>query len=376
MFGIVPKRLLVLVFFLFLCVAAGLGMRKLGGTAGEVVAAASKGEEEAFKKEIEKIFHLRLQALLSGDTRNLENYYDVSRTTGRWALNHEIGRTKYLQEWLGKRGIEIVESKLDLRIVEASLQKERGSASVAQHLILTYRPKGSSRDKESQMGFRTLHWVELTFKEGRWVMEKDWYWDPLEADDLEPDIEPTPSAAGEGLSSKSLPPGGGRYNRERAVWYARRYSGVRMGLGDGRYNPDYKDFTYEGGDCTNFASQVLTDKKAGGIPTDWNWFYSRGQATAAWVQAEALVHHLLYNGLAVLVKKGNLEEVWESVKLLEPGDIIGYEEKGEIAHISIVVGKDASGYTIVNSHTADRYHVPWDMGWDRYTTYWLLHITY
>lgn len=141
-------------------------------------------------------------------------------------------------------------------------------------------------------------------------------------------------------------------------------------------NSAYKDFTYEGGDCANFASQVLTDKKAGGIPTDWNWCYSQGKGTRAWVQAEALVHHLIYSGLAALVKRGSFQEVFEAINLLEPGDIIGYEEKGEIVHVSIVVGRDAGGYMVVNSHTADRYHVPWDMGWDRRNLYWLLHITY
>lgn len=375
-FILIHRKSLVFILFLFLGIAAGLWMRKLEGTSKEAVAGASPGEEGAFKREIEEIFRFRLQALLSGDTSNLQNYYDVSQITGQWALNHEIGRTKYLQEWLGKRGLEIVESKLDLRIVEASPRKELGSASIAQHLILTYRPRGSGQGKEGQMGFRTLHWVELIFKDGRWLIQKDWYWDPLEADDLEPEIEAIPSVAGRNSGPESWVNGEGRYNRKGAVWYAERYSGVRMGIGDGRYNPNYKDFTWEGGDCANFASQVLTDKKAGGIPRDWNWFYSRGQATTAWVQAAALVQHLLYSGLAMVVKKGDLKEVWESVKFLEPGDIIGYEEKGEIVHVSIVTGKDANGYTIVNSHTADRYHVPWDLGWDKYTSYWLLRITY
>ncbi|MGB9662004.1 MAG: amidase domain-containing protein [Moorellaceae bacterium] len=345
-------------------------------TGSNTVGSATGGQKTvSIYGEVENIFNLRVQALISGDTTALANYYDNTETTGRWALNHEIGRTKYLHEWLGKRNLELMGSELQVRIVDAGLRTDTQAwASVSQHLILRYRKRSLPPSQVSQMGLRTIHWVELIHKDNKWLIQKDWYWDPLEADDLVPDIAALPP---ESLSPTALgAERKGKYNREAAVLYADRYSGVRLGSGDGRYNPAYKDFTYEGGDCANFASQVLTDKQAGGIPTDGAWFYSQGKGTKAWVQAEALVYHLIYSGLAVLIKRGNFQEVSGVINYLDRGDIIGYEEKGEIVHVSIVVGKDAGGYVVVDSHTADRYHVPWDMGWEKKHLYWLLHITY
>jgi len=38
-----------------------------------------------------------------------------------------------------------------------------------------------------------------------------------------------------------------------------------------------------------------------------------------------------------------------------------YEEKGRLEHLAVVVARDSRGYPLVNSHTADRYRVPWDL---------------
>lgn len=82
--------------------------------------------------------------------------------------------------------------------------------------------------------------------------------------------------------------------------------------------------------------------------------------------------------------RGDFDEVTKAspaypqgaVNALHEGDIIAYEEGGAISHVSVVVGRDSAGYILVNSHTADRARVPWDMGWDKQTIYWLLQIVY
>ena len=48
--------------------------------------------------------------------------------------------------------------------------------------------------------------------------------------------------------------------------------------------------------------------------------------------------------------------------------------QGDVDHFSVVVGYDNQGYPLVNSHTADRYRVPFDLGWDKHTKYLLIHI--
>lgn len=323
------------------------------------------------------IFTARALGLFNGNYEGLEAYYNTDTSSGLYALNHEIGRIKYFREWVKQRQINLSGIKLDLAIVDAGVEGDKAWASVSQHMIIAYHHRGEDEATVNELGVRTIHWVDLERKNGEWVISLEWYWDPFEIHSLEPEVAP-------GTARCSLPlpaPPPGEYNRSAAVAYADRYSGVRHGPGDGRYNnKDYRDYTGLGGDCANFVSQVLSDEKAGGIPPDWNW----NEGSTAWLQAEALVYYLLDSGLAVKIMRGSFQEVTAAteeypqgaVNVLHPGDIIGYEEKGEIGHVSIVVGRDSAGYVLVNSHTADRYHMPWDLGWDKYTTYWLLQIVY
>jgi hypothetical protein len=336
-------------------------------------ALANRSEMEGRLREI---FKARALSLFNGNYAGLEAYYDTDSDAGRFALNHEVGRIKYFREWVKQRQVTLTGIKLDLAIVDAGVEGEEAWASVSQHMIIGYQHQGEAETVINELGLRTIHWVDLERQNDEWVISLEWYWDPFEIHSLEPEVAPGTARC----SLPLAPPPQGQYNRERAVAYADRYSGVRYGPGDGRYNKDYGDYTGLGGDCANFASQVLSDARAGGIPPDWNW----SEGSVAWLQAEALIYYLLDNGLAVRVMRGSFTEVTAvteeyaqgAVNVLQPGDIIGYEEKGEIGHVSVVAGRDSGGYVLVNSHTADRYHMPWDLGWDKYTTYWLLQVVY
>jgi len=63
----------------------------------------------------------------------------------------------------------------------------------------------------------------------------------------------------------------------------------------------------------------------------------------------------LNNKKASIIAQGPYDKVLEASYRLLAGDYIAYEEKGEIAHISIVTGADSKGYALVNSHNSDRY---------------------
>lgn len=180
------------------------------------------------------------------------------------------------------------------------------------------------------------------------------------------------------------------YNRQKAVEYADKYCGAAWGnSNDFKYNSKYMDYNGAGGDCTNFASQVLGDKEAGGLRQDGTWFcsipkYGRGSGSKAWVNADALKNYLIYNGKAKIIKVGTYKELTAPTKdssvipisKLCLGDIICYEKgKGNIEHFAVVTAFDSNGYPLVNSHTTDRYHVPWDLGWgDKKIRFFLLHI--
>ncbi|MDN5345515.1 MAG: hypothetical protein PWQ18_1629 [Clostridia bacterium] len=345
-------------------------------------ALATHGEQGDLRERLQQVFTARARSLINGGYQTLEAYYDTTTTSGLFALNHEIGRIKYVQAWLKERQVSVAGSQMHLAIIDAGCEGDRGWASVSQHIILNYRHQGEPEKTVNQMGVRTIHWVEVVKRGGKWLISRDWYWDPFEADDLKPEISPGTATCGASLSK--MPPPRGKYHREAAVAYADRYSGVRLGKGDGHYNRSYRDFTGLGGDCANFASQVLSDKNAGGLPRDWAWNYHNGEGSQAWARAGDLVYYLMDSGLAVKLMEGDFAEVTRAstrypcgaVNALYPGDIIAYEEGGEISHVSVVVGRDSAGYLLVNSHTADRARVPWDMGWDKETIYWLLQVVY
>lgn len=179
------------------------------------------------------------------------------------------------------------------------------------------------------------------------------------------------------------------YDRQKAVEYAARHSGVRSLKQGGRYNLDYNVYSFPGGDCANFASQVLT---AGGLPQEGGWRYDRrrDEGSTAWVRSDSLVWHLLSSGRAECTFKGRFRDLFEksgqnssdellfafTKSLLSEGDIIAYTREGEICHVAVVVGFDPLGYPLIASHTSDRLFFPFDLGWTDTTVFWFLHITY
>jgi hypothetical protein len=141
------------------------------------------------------------------------------------------------------------------------------------------------------------------------------------------------------------------YDRERAVGYAHEWAFKR--------NPKYFDFHAYGGDCTNFASQVLL---AGSGVMNYTpvhgWFYiSSYQRTASWTGVGFLYDFLVNNKGA-----GPFAEVVD-IKDAEPGDIIqlSFKGGGVYNHAPVVVsaGSPAGLENIkIAAHTYDRDHYP------------------
>jgi hypothetical protein len=379
-FGIIMFILLPLLFVRF---TSDVPVFQFGTTVQ-----SPEGELESI---LQKLFKQRTELLLAGELNLLEQFYAQDATTGQWALESEQARIGYVREWAQRRSISFLHSKCDLSVVNLEITGDEARASVCPHILITYQHEGNKR--LDLMGVRTIHWLELVKRNGQWLIQRDWFLDPFEggrsipavldewlvaemAEDAAIDDEPMGILATRDLVMA------GSYNREAAVNYANKYSGVRLGPTTGRYNQAYRDYGLSGGDCANYASQVLADEKAGGLPQDWIWFYREGGGSQAWVQAEAFVQYFLGNGRAQLVLRGDYQEVTtvtpdfplSAVRELQPGDVIGYELEGQIAHVSVVVGQNSAGYIVVNCHSADRFQVPWDLGYDQHTVFWLVHI--
>ncbi|HHV78415.1 MAG TPA: amidase domain-containing protein [Firmicutes bacterium] len=334
-------------------------------------------ERSDIEKVFRGIFDGRVACLVWGNPEELQQFYDASVASGSWALEHETGRVRCFQEWVRKRSVEISSVESTVRVVDFGMSKERLWGSVCHNLVLTYTHEPG--EKPNVMGLRTIHWMELVPKGDRWLVRKDWFWDPLSSS-LNPQIPVAELSDKSGDQGRDLGPARaqamakGSFNRVAAVRYADRYCGVTVGESDGRYNPQYRDFTYVGGDCTNFVSQVLADKNAGGLAMDAAWNYRNGSGTEAWLCAESFVRYMIQSGRGTLLKRGKYAEVAKFVEQLVPGDVVAFEENGAVKHVMVVTGKNQHGHVVVNSHSADRYHVPWDMGFEADAVYWLIRI--
>lgn len=336
--------------------------------------ASATVKTEDLTPRLQEIYELRARWLLTDDTPPpLDSDYLPDSKTAKWALHHEHGKIRYMKQWSQNRGVRFTHSKPSIQITRI-----KGTANVARFYVAQSLALGYVYPNEQQvnmLGVGTRHIIELRKRDGTWLIGMEWYTDPLGDDTEVPDVTPA-------LIPNSLPPAtaalrdvvqahasGKGYNREGAIRYADKYCGVAWGCGnENRYNPSYRDYNGVGGDCTNYISQVLRD---GG-----------GLRVPIITRVDSLAAHLQHSGRAVLAKKGVFQQLWKEAAShsqafatwVKKGDLIAYQEKGKLEHFAIVTGFDSRGYPLVNSHTADRYHVPFDLGWDRKTVYWLFHV--
>lgn len=134
------------------------------------------------------------------------------------------------------------------------------------------------------------------------------------------------------------------YNRDKAVNYANEWAYRR--------NPAFYDYSYIGGDCTNFASQVLY--AGSGImnytPT-FGWYYlSTNNRTPSWTGVNQLYNFLVNNTGAG--PQGKVVPVNEIMR----GDILQLSFDGiDFAHTPVIV--DTGDFTpetiLVAAHTND-----------------------
>ncbi|MCD9025347.1 amidase domain-containing protein [Cohnella sp. NL03-T5] len=338
---------------------------------------------------LQELFDARSQYLLSKDEKEILNpYYLPTETLSRHALRQEEMRKQYIHAWAAQRKIQFVRAESHIRIPRIRMEGDRARVSVVQSQKLDYTYMEPISINQS-FGVGTRHALILIKKDGKWHVLKEWYSDPLnENPKLISKMDenfPNPSIH-EHLKSTSIAKGKSKYRRDRAVAYANKYAGAAWGAGnDKRYNKKYVDYTSKGGDCTNFASQVIGDPKEGGglqMTANWQyWFNSGGSHT--WVQTDRFSRFLQNSGYVRVIAKGTFEEITKVSKdhpygvigQLKPGDLIAYILHGnDVDHFGVLVGFDDYGYPLVNSHTADRHRVPFDLGWDQHTRYLLIHI--
>lgn len=136
------------------------------------------------------------------------------------------------------------------------------------------------------------------------------------------------------------------YNMLKAIGYSNEYALS--------YNPNFKSYKDEGGDCANFVSQCIDDGSYG------KWRSNQWKPyTDTWVSST--------KGLNFYVSQ------WGATKIINPtasqlkvGCPVYYNWKGTstsvFQHAALCVQVDMSGVPVVNSHTHDYYHIRWNYG--------------
>lgn len=327
---------------------------------------------EAFTPFLEEIILIRDKAMLENNSEDIKNLYNVNTRLGIYALEHEQKKINYLHNWAEKQGVKFTDINTfsKVRWVKENGNKVTINFSAITEYTYEYL---NMPDTSNKFRIATYHVMDLVNHEDNWLISKEWYTDPF-ADSL--NTETLKAEDNKAFITSQGPRDFSDLNprRTKAVEYADLYCGASDNEDYYfRYNKEYKNYNSLGGDCANFASQVLYE---GGFKKTGTWNYDK-DGSRAWVNAQGFKDYLLYSGRGSLIAHGTYDKVLKLSYKLLPGDVIAYEKKGKVVHISVVTGADSRGYTLVSCHNTDRFRVPWDLGWsDKGIKFWLIRVNY
>ena len=339
----------------------------------------SMNEEQDISKQYEvylkNLFDYRNKAIMDHNEEILKKIYDTDIKFGLWAYEHEMKKMQYLKNWSDKQGV--VFDEIDAKVkINKMREREKNLYGIICIVCTKYKYYYENQpDIKNEFQIGTQHYLHVRVEDDRYVITKEWYTDPF-ADSL--NLEHINSKE---IKSYILSQGQVQFDlsdrQKKAVDYAHKYCGAATNVDDKIYliNPNYKDFNSDGGDCANFASQIMYE--SGTFSKNPTWNYENGAATKAWVNAQGFKNYLVYSGRGYYLAKGSYEEVYKEAYKLRPGDIVGYEKNGRITHVSTVTGLDSRGYPLVTCHNTDRLLVPWDLGWsDKKIGFHLIKVNY
>ena len=363
--NVLKKGLIIIMIIISLTNTAAIALTEGNGVDEEV--------KEEIKDFIEKTISERNKAIVTGEKDGIKAVYDMDTKYGQWAYESEEKKMIYLHNWEQKQGVKIIEIA-PLVIVNRVTEKEEGGFKVNFTCSTEYRYVYEDSPEEvnnSRIG--TYHVLGLVVKNDKYLISKEWYTDPF-ADSLNLEKLNVGDVKNFILSQEARDFTTLDSRRAAAKEYADKYCGAATEEEFGfKYNKNYRNFNPDGGDCANFASQILHE--GGGFKKNHSWNYSKGEASASWVNADKFKDYWVYSGRASVIAHGTYEKVYQASYKLLPGDFVAYEKKGDIKHISVVTNADSRGYALVTCHNTDRNDVPWDLGWsDKNIKFWLIRV--
>ena len=365
------KNKYIKIIFMSLCLILPLGLGsiiyKLNSKVSEIEA-IKIDEDDQIKQQyqllLQNLFDYRNKAILEQNEEILKELYDTDKKTGLWAYEHEVEKMKYLKNWSSKQGVTFNDIKTKVKIRKVK-EKETDLYGIICNVATDYNYSyENEKDVKNIFRIGTEHYLNVKIKDNQYIITKEWYTDPfadslnlenIKSDDIrsyilaqqKPDIQLT-------------------QEQQKAIDYAHRYCGVSTEEEyEFKFNREYKNFNPDGGDCANFASQIMYE--SGRFKKNSIWNYNNRDGTKAWVNAQGFKNYILNSGRGSLICKGPYEETYKESYNLRPGDFVAYEKGGRITHVSTVTGMDSKGYPLVTCHNTDRLLVPWDLGWSNKT---------
>ena len=334
-----------------------------------VPASQNIGIEDELTHIVRNIFDTRNKAILEKNFKVLDSLYDKEIKYGLWAYEHEVKKMKYLHKWSDKQGVKFTGISADT--VVRSMKQIEGGYRLNLLVSTEYRYcYVNEPEKINVFRIGTYHSLDMRKKEEGWIVIREWYTDPF-ADSMQLDDIKTEEIKAYILAQEETDLSNINERRKSAVEYADKYCGAASPHGY-KYNKKYKNYNSLGGDCANFASQILYE--GGKFKKNYTWNYTN-EGSKAWVNAQTFKDYMLNSGRASKIAYGSYQQVLKGSYKLQPGDFVAYEKRGKVTHISVVTGVDSKGYALVNCHNTDRYRVPWDLGWsNKSIKFWLVRV--
>lgn len=350
------KKLILIGVLLLVCLGIILTSIRTQTVVANTALPVDNSELQTFLNDF---FVIRNEAIKKGDIETVKKFYNINKKAGLYAFDHEEKKLKYLKNWSEKQGVTFTDivSKIGVKWSRSNGPKLTINflASTAYTYVYTNQP-----ETKNLLRIGTYHEIVIDQNEGGWLIAREWYTDPF-ADSLDLENLKTEDNKAFILSGEARDFSDMNQRRSDAATYADLYCGAAASGENGySYNKKYKDYNSIGGNCANFASQILYE--GGKFKKNGTWNYDK-DGSMAWVSARGLKSYLLNSGRGSLIASGSYDKVLKLSYKLLPGDIVAYEKKGKVTHVSVVTGADSKGYSLVNCHNTDRYRVPWDLGW-------------
>lgn len=355
------KRLSVFICLIFI-ILMGTIISKLNFNGNDIETIQMDDDlmKEQYQLLLENLFDYRNKSILQQNEEILKELYDLEKKTGLWAYEHEVQKMKYLKNWSSKQGVIFNDIKTKVKIRKVR-EKESDLYGIICNVATDYN-YSYENEKDIQNVFRigTEHYLNVKIKDNQYIITKEWYTDPF-ADSL--NLENIKSDDIKNyILTQTKPEIQLTNEQQKAIDYAHRYCGISTeDEYEFKFNKNYKNFNPDGGDCANFASQIMYE--SGRFKKNSIWNYSNREGTKAWVNAQGFKNYILNSGRGSIISRGSYEEIYKESYNLRPGDFVAYEKGGRITHVSTITGVDSKGYPLVTCHNTDRLLVPWDLGW-------------